>query len=196
MEPADLRAAPAAGPTPAPAARATSCAPRQTPIVGTPWESAFGDEGDLAAEPGVLSILVGLHRPAEDHDGAPERRFAPGAAPPSATTQRSSRCRRARRRPSRRARPRRCGPGSWTTESTRTGGDPTVGQKRRSSVGGGSTPPAAGIPRLVEEPAEDLRAPRREVVPVVVEERVDLLRLAGESGDRLARPTPRTPPGA
>ena len=36
-------------------------------------------------------------------------------------------------------------------------------------------------PRLVEQPAEDHRAPRREVVAVVVEERVDLVGLLGEA---------------
>ena len=72
-DPADLRSR--AGPTQAPRARAISCEPRQTPIVGT-LVDGLADEPDLVRQPRVLRILVGVHGAAEDHDRVPLGRVA------------------------------------------------------------------------------------------------------------------------
>ena len=79
------------GPTDAPAARAISCAPRQTPRSGTPSASAVSMNPASPASQGCSASWSGCIAPpktitASQSDGAP------GGASPSAATQRSSRC--------------------------------------------------------------------------------------------------------
>ena len=143
-------------------------------------------------EPRVLGVLVGVHRAAEDHDRVPVRRgrrrlrlrsprpTGRGGRPARPTTRSNSP-------------PPPVAAGSWTTERTRT--RPTASRRSEQRQLGRRRLDAAGRrdARLVEQPTEDLRAPRGEVVAVVVEERVDLLGLARRAA-RAARPTPRAPP--
>ena len=118
-EPADLRPA-FAGPTPAPAARATSWAPRQTPISGTASARARRDErrprrrATDAPRPGRGASR--RRRPSP----RPRRSARPARDPRRRRS--SGRARRlARPPPSRRVRLRRSRAGSWTIERTRIG---------------------------------------------------------------------------
>ena len=52
--------------TSAPAARATSCEPRQTPSSGVPWSSKPSSQRSSVRQPAVPLVLVGVHRAAED----------------------------------------------------------------------------------------------------------------------------------
>ena len=52
--------------TSAPAARAISCAPRQTPKSGVPSASRLLEQAQLRPQPAVPGVLVGVHRAAED----------------------------------------------------------------------------------------------------------------------------------
>ena len=58
-------ARPASADTRAPAARASSCTPRQTPSTGVWRASSCSQPERLVAEPRVMVILVGVHRTAE-----------------------------------------------------------------------------------------------------------------------------------
>ena len=104
-----------AGPTAPPAARASICAPRQTPKHGNLGGEHVAEKLFLALEPGEAIVLVGMHRAAEDHHRVVARRRGRASAP-SGTDHRSSACPPASTASSNTP-PGTVGP--WVTESTR-----------------------------------------------------------------------------
>ena len=133
------------------------------------------DQHPLVCEPGVSQLLVGMHRAAEEHDRAvlvdrPRRRGlggdAPGVEPVSPLRHHLA---ERSRRP------------VLTVDDREDVHTP----KSSCASAAGSRPPAAGRPASSSRPRMILRAARREVVAVVVEERVDLLGLAREPAERL-----------
>ena len=116
LAPADLRRP--AGPMWAPTERAISCAPRQTPKSGTSRSTASRRNDGLVGEPGMLGVLVGVHRTAEDHDRVVARRGVERRGIVRDHQTRSSRSPRSSTRSSK-SPPPPVEPGSWTTDRTR-----------------------------------------------------------------------------
>ena len=134
---------------------------------------------------GCSVVLVGVHRAPEDHHGVPAP-GSPGAASPFATIHRSRWSARldddaleepAATRDGRVVDDREHAHPATVARrqewSERQLGRRRLDAARRRDAG------------LVEQSAQDHRAARREVVAVVVEQRVDLVRLVGEARERL-----------
>ena len=146
------------------------------------------DEGDLAPEPRVLGVLVGVHRAAEDHHGVPARRIAGrGVAvrDDPAVEVVAPLDDDALEEPAATRDGRVVDDREDAHPATVARAPAADGQNSVSSVGGGSTPPAAGTPASSSSPRRICALRGREVVAVVVEHRVDLLRLVGEPRERL-----------